>query len=214
MQIAAKDLPSALPIFPLGGVLLLPGGRLPLNIFEPRYLTMVDDALKGDRLIGMIQPKGPCREGRDPAVYDIGCAGRIVSFTQQDDGRYAIVLCGVSRFKIASELEGEPVYRRVAPEWAPFRDDLTEAEATPLDRPRLTKLLHSYFTLHQLSADWAAIEKTPNRHLVTCLAMICPFEPAEKQALLEAANPMARANVMMGLMEVALATSQDCGKAH
>jgi Lon protease-like protein len=214
MHFTPDDLPAVLPIFPIKGVLLLPGGRLPLNIFEPRYLAMVEDALKGDRLIGMIQPQSPCRDGAEPKVFPVGCAGRIVSFAEQEDGRYEIMLSGISRFKVAGEVDGARGYRRVAADWTPYHDDWQETAATPLDRARLTKLLHSYFALNKLSADWEAIEKTANRHLITCLAMICPFDAREKQALLEAPDPMARATLMMGLMEMAIAAQPDCGKAH
>ncbi len=207
-------LPASLPIFPLGGVLLLPDGRLPLNIFEPRYLAMVEDALKSDRLIGMIQPSGPCRDGSPPPVFKTGCAGRIVSFNETDEGCYTITLAGVCRFDVGRELETSNGYRQVEPVWTPYETDMDESAATPLDRVRLTRLLHSYFTLHNLSADWETIEKTPNRRLITCLAMICPFDACEKQTLLEAPDPQTRAKVMMKLMEMAIAAQPECGKAH
>jgi len=205
------ELPGVVPIFPLSGVLLLPGGKLPLNIFEPRYLAMTRDALAGDRIIGMIQP-APYREAAPdaadspwPPVYPTGCAGRITSFAETDDGRYLITLTGLCRFNLAEELALHPDgYRRVVPDFAPYRQDL-EAEAdAPIDRPRLCKALRAYFGLQGISVDWEAIEKTGDEKLVTSLAMICPFEPSEKQALLESANLTERCHRMTALMEMAV----------
>jgi len=207
-------LPAILPIFPLTGVLLLPRGRLPLNIFEPRYLAMTRDALGGVRYIGIIQPADPttAAPGRSPGamggemnppVYPIGCAGRITQFSETDDGRYLLTLTGVSRFRIAEELPLIAGYRRVVPDWSPFARD-RERQAPPrFDRDRLIRGLQSYFAQRQISADWEAIGKAPGEYLVTSLAMACPFAPSEKQALLEAADQGERARLLTTLVEMA-----------
>jgi Lon protease-like protein len=197
-----RDLPAVLPVFPLTGVLLLPRGRLPLNIFEPRYLAMIDDALKGDRLIGMVQPRG---SGEPPPLFDTGCAGRIVSYDETDDGRYLIVLSGICRFTIADEFPVERGYRRVQANWSRFKADLDEEECPNLDRAKLVALLQTYFQRQGLSANWEAIESTPDERLVTSLAMICPFEACEKQALLEAPDLAERAEIMIKILAMSAA---------
>lgn len=204
--------PRQLPIFPLAGVLLLPRGRLPLNIFEPRYLAMVEDALAGDRMIGMVQPTDPACRLREPAVYGTGCAGRITSFAETEDGRYLITLTGVSRFAIMRELEGQRGYRRVAADWDRFTGDLIDpleragnlSDGCGLDRPRLLAGLKGYFKMQGLSVDWKAIDGTPDERLVTSLAMICPFSPSEKQALLETPDLPERAKLLIALVEMAI----------
>jgi len=201
---ATSDLPHGLPIFPLPGVLLLPRGRLPLNIFEKRYLAMFDDALGGERLIGMIQPSDARANDPAPALFSVGCAGRITSFSETGDGRYLVALDGVARFKITEELPLCRGYRRVTPDWAPFGADLAEDNGT-VDRHRLIELLQAYFRQQSLSANWDAIGQAPDERLVTSLAMICPFEPPEKQALLEAGCLSDRARLMMSLLEIAIA---------
>jgi len=195
-------LPDILPIFPLAGVLLLPRGRLPLNIFEPRYLAMTRDALAAERLIGMIQPSDPGDGGMHPAVYPIGCAGRITSFSETDDGRYLITLTGVSRFRIGEELPLLSGYRRVAPQWDAFGGDIEPVEPG-FDRSRLIRELRAYFGQRQIEADWDMIDKAPTEHLVSSIAMLCPFAPSEKQALLEAADFEARAELLTALVEMA-----------
>ncbi|CAO3372498.1 LON peptidase substrate-binding domain-containing protein [Azospirillum argentinense] len=203
-------LPRQLPIFPLAGVLLLPRGRLPLNIFEPRYLAMIEDALAGDRMIGMVQPTDPACRLREPAVYGTGCAGRITSFAETEDGRYLITLTGVSRFAIMRELEGLRGYRRVAADWDRFAGDLIDplerggADGCGLDRPRLLAGLKGYFKMQGLSVDWKAIDGTPDERLVTSLAMICPFSASEKQALLETPDLPERAKLLIALVEMAI----------
>src|SRR6266581_2253875 len=147
-------LPAILPIFPLTGVLLLPRGRLPLNIFEPRYLAMTRDALAGERLIGMVQPSEPGGSGPNPPVYPTGCAGRITSFSETEDGRYLITLTGISRFRIGEELPLLDGYRRVVPEWGEFIRDLAGEDEGGFDRDRLLRGLKGYFQQHQISADW------------------------------------------------------------
>ena len=202
-------LPEIIPIFPLTGVLLLPRGRLPLNIFEPRYLAMTKDALGGDRLIGMVQPSEPQDDNRgrggsaNPPVYPIGCAGRITAFSETDDGRNLVTLTGVSRFRIRDELPLLSGYRRVVADWAPFARDRDPTDEPGFDRERFARALKGYFAQRQISADWEAIEKAPGEHLLTSIAMLCPFAPSEKQALLEAADLEERARLLVALIEMA-----------
>jgi uncharacterized protein len=206
--LATGELPGELPVFPLTGALLLPRGRLPLNIFEKRYLAMFDDALGGERLIGMIQPSDVRANDPSPALFSVGCAGRITSFSETGDGRYLVALDGVARFKITEELPLHRGYRRVTPDWAPFGADLAE-DTGAVDRHRLIELLQAYFRQQSLSANWDAIGQAPDERLVTSLAMICPFEPPEKQALLEAGCLSDRARLMMSLLEIAIAGHGD-----
>ena len=194
-------LPETLPIFPLTGVLLLPRGRLPLNIFEPRYLAMTRDAMGGERLIGMVQPSDPPVREMNPPVYPLGCAGRITSFSETDDGRFLITLTGVSRFRIKEELPLLSGYRRVVADWDGFAADREPDEAN-FDRSRLAQGLRTFFAQRQVEADWQAIEKAPGEHLVTSLAMMCPFAPNEKQALLEAKDLGERARLLTALIEM------------
>ena len=196
-------LPDILPIFPLTGVLLLPRGLLPLNIFEPRYLAMFRDAMKGERLIGMVQPSHPPVREMNPAVYPLGCAGRITSFSETEDGRFLVALTGVSRFQITEELPLLSGYRRVVPAWDDFADDLIP-DAAGFDRPRLAQGLRAFFDQRQVQADWDAIDRAPGEHLVTSIAMMCPFAPNEKQALLEAKTLAERARLLTALIEMSV----------
>ena len=204
-----KELPASLPIFPLNGVLLLPRGVLPLNIFEPRYLEMVDAALADKRLIGMVQPSdstaGHSPQGQPP-IYRTGCAGRITSFDETEDGRYLITLTGVCRFHVSGEDLAKEGYRIAAADWGAFAEDYEETAVT-LDRSRLAAALGAYFHQHDISADWEAIEETPDERLITSLSMICPFGPTEKQALLEAPTLAERAEMMLSLVEMAVHSS-------
>jgi uncharacterized protein len=214
-QRGVAALPTTLPIFPLPGVLLLPHGRLPLRIFEPRYLAMTRDALAGERLIGMVQPNDPIVSDANPPVYPIGCAGRITSFTETDDGLFLITLTGISRFRIREELPLLEGYRRVVPEWTDFARDLEADENSGFDRDRLIRGLKGFFQHHQISADWDAIVSTPVDRLVTSIAMMCPFEPSEKQALLEASDLDDRARLLTAIVEMAvLNRSSDGGAAR
>ena len=204
------DLPESLPIFPLPGVLLLPRGRLPLNIFEPRYLAMVSDAMGSTRLIGMLQPKDPSAREPNPGVYKIGCAGRIVSFEETDDGRFLITLLGCSRFDIHDELPLSHGYRAVEPDWTPYRYDLEQPVTCEIDRDRLLSGLHGFFELHGIEVDWDNVREAENEQLINMVAMVCPFEPPEKQALLEAEDLSARADTLIALIEMAvLSTASD-----
>jgi Lon protease-like protein len=197
-----KDLGTDLPVFPLPGVLLLPRGLLPLNIFEPRYLAMIEDALAADRLIGMIQPR--TESVAAPPLYTVGCAGRITSFDETDDGRYLITLTGLCRFRVAAELEERRGYRRVRPDWTGFAADMAAPAAAEINRAGLDQALTEYFRVAGLSADWEAIGQTPDERLVTSLAMICPFEPQEKQALLEAKDLSERTDLMLSIIRMAI----------
>ena len=199
------QLPVTLPIFPLTGVLLLPGGRLPLNIFEPRYLAMTRDALAAARMIGMVQPQDGQGDAREPAIYRSGCAGRMTSWSETDDGRYLVTLAGVARFDIAEELPRDRLYRRVVPVWAPYRDDLALEDLAlgAAERDRLLRAIKPFFRRHGITADWKAVEASPDERLVSTLAMVRPFAPREKQALLEAKGGGERARLLTALMEMA-----------
>jgi len=208
-----EALPASLPIFPLPGALLLPGGRMPLNIFEPRYLNMVRDAIAGTRLIGMIQPN---QESEDPGTaetYRTGCAGRIVAFSEAEDGRYLITLAGLIRFDITSELPLEEGYRRVVPNFERFRDDLSE-DSDDVDRESLLEALREYFEVSGLDGDWSAVEKAADESLVTSLAMACPFDPPEKQALLEAMTLSERAETLITILRMSILESDRSMPRH
>ena len=204
------DLPDALPVFPLSEALLLPRGRLPLNIFEPRYLALFDDVLKTPhRLIGMIQPD-PARG--EHALRRVGCAGRVVSFSETEDGRYLVVLAGVCRFTPGKEMDGFTPYRRVRPDWTPWRRDLREKEIDEgFDRNAFMNLLRRYFEASGLSTDWDSLKEADEETLVNSLAMLCPFSGEEKQALLEAEMLGERRASLIALMEFAVASHGEEG---
>ena len=170
------EMPASLPVFPLQGALLLPGTRLPLNIFEPRYLAMIDDALAGHRTVGMIQPKVPEQTvaSDHPPLHGIGCAGRIVSFEETGDGRYLIGLRGLCRFDVAEELALRNGYRRVRPDYKPWAGDFGPPEDAAIDREKLGAALKAYLAARQLGADWEAIDKTSTGELISIVAMACP----------------------------------------
>ena len=196
------ELPEQLPLFPLPGALLLPGGQLPLNIFEPRYLRMVDDALAGTRLIGMIQPRNGVTEGAPP-LYGVGCAGRLTGFNETEDGRYLITLTGIKRFRLAEELSVDTPYRQAHADFLAFPDDENaDPTAEIVDRDRLEEAMRHYLNAEGLKTDWEAVEEAPTQALVSSLAMGCPFAPNEKQALLEADSTKARADCLIALMEM------------
>ncbi len=198
-----ETLPGVLPIFPLPACLLLPGGRLPLNIFEPRYLAMTDRALRGQRLIGMVQPRDAMTAEGRPEIYELGCAGRITTFSETEDGRYLITLDGLARFRAVEELElAEGGFRRVKADFSDFRRDLEEEDAE-IDRSVLLATLRTFFDRQGIDGDWDAIEQTGNERLVTSLAMLCPFSASEKQALLEAADLSQRAASMIAMLQLA-----------
>lgn len=213
--LSLADLPSTIPVFPLSGVLLLPRGTLPLNIFEPRYLAMTEDALAtSDRLIGMIQPTEPERAEKAPALYSIGCAGRIASFSETEDGRYLITLAGICRFSLFEEIATMRGYRRIVPDFARWQADLDEAARVAIERERLLAALKSYFARNGMSADWNAINDSPDDRLVTTLSMFCPFEPQEKQALLECETLAERSAALIALLEMGTLGSAGEGPKH
>jgi hypothetical protein len=201
------DLPQSVPVFPLSGALLLPSGELPLNIFEPRYLAMVDAALAGDRLIGMIQPAFDAPESAlVPALCEVGCLGRITQFSESGDGRYAIVLSGVSRFRVVDELAALTAYRQVRISLDGF-SDLSEPRSgeDDVDRSALLRTFRDYLKANDLDADWDSVNRASNAGLVTALAMMSPWGPPEKQALLESPDHAARARTLIAITEMALA---------
>lgn len=198
------NLPDTIPVFPLTGALLLPRARLPLHIFEPRYLQMLDDALKTPhRLIGMVQPwEAP---GGQKRLQSIGCAGRLTGFSETEDGRYMITLTGISRYRIMSEVEGFTPYRRARVEWQDFQRDRGDAEQDPsLRRESFFALLGRYFQAMNLSTDWENLKEADPELLINALSMLCPFEPQDKQALLEAPSLATRRETLVTLMEFAL----------
>jgi uncharacterized protein len=200
---AIEDLPARLPVFPLTGVLLLPRGRLPLNVFEPRYLEMINFALGHGRMIGMIQPQDGAGDAGDPPLYRTGCMGRIVEFQETRDGRFLITLRGCARFDVTAEPpREETLFRTVVADWRRWHRDLEPADPA-FDRDRLIAALKPYFRRHGISADLASMEGAPANRLVTSLAMLCPFGPGEKQALLEATDATARAKLLTALVEMA-----------
>jgi hypothetical protein len=197
----AGSAPAVIPLFPLTGALLLPGGQLPLNIFELRYLRMVDDVLGGDRLIGMIQPKDSEDDGSP--LFDVGCAGRITSFMEAGDGRYLITLTGTRRFRLAGEAAADTPYRLGQVDWAAFEIDARkDRSGDVIDRDEFLEIMHDYLGSEGLETDWEAASTAPIDALVASLAMGCPFAPNEKQALLEARTVADRAECLMALMEM------------
>ncbi len=196
-----EDLPGTLAIFPLPGAILFPRWQLPLNIFEPRYLNMIDDAMRGARLIGMIQTSGGPRA--HPEVCRVGCAGRITTYSETEDGRYLITLTGICRFAVRDELEARTPYRQVRPDWAPFASDLAPpGEAGLPSRSDLVAALRAYTETHGLQADWSAVTDAPLETLVHALAAGCPFDVTEKQALLEAPDLKSRADTLIALLQI------------
>jgi uncharacterized protein len=202
------DLPGVMAMFPLPGALLLPRGQMPLNIFEQRYLIMIDDALRGTRLIGMIQPD-PAHPGADPNkphLFHVGCVGRMTQIAESGDGRYLIQLTGVARFRIEEELSVTTPYRQCRVTYQPFVDDFTPRMGEDeVDRKALLRTLADFLKANNLKADWAGIENAPNEALVNALAMMSPYGAAEKQALLEAPDLKTRAEILVAVTEIELA---------
>ncbi len=198
-----EDLPDSFPVFPLSGALLLPHGRLPLNIFEPRYLAMTEDALAGGRLLGMIQPDARRAGSGAPGLYRVGCLGRIAAFSETDDGRYLITLAGLIRFAVAEELPMRRGYRRVRAALSFYAADLAPPPDAPgVDRQGLLADLRDYFARQRIDANWEAIGDMADSALITTLCMACPFEVAEKQALLEAPTEADRAAALRALLAI------------
>src|SRR3954453_1511612 len=198
-----QDLPSEFAVFPLNGALLLPGGKLPLNVFEPRYLAMTLDSLGAGRMFAMIQPDPSQPEGPNgPALFRVGCLGRLSSFSETEDGRLLITLTGVIRFAVDSELDMANGYRRVRGDFTRYEADLEDvADSAGGERDKLLGALRDYFQVRKVEANWDAIRRMPHETLVVTLAMACPFEPVEKQALLEAPTPAERAATLLALLQ-------------
>ena len=207
------DLPATIPVFPLPGALLLPRGQMPLNIFEPRYLAMIDDAMADrHRLIGMIQPEGPAPADK-PTLYKVGCVGRITQLAETGDGRYLIQLTGISRFRIEQELDVATAYRQCRVTYAPFRDDFVSRKGEEaVDRQSVLRALTEFLDANNLKTDWEGIEKASNEALVNALAMMSPYGPAEKQALLEAPDLKTRAEILVAVTEIELAKDKTPGE--
>jgi Lon protease-like protein len=209
------DLPQVIPVFPLPGALLLPRGQMPLNIFEPRYLAMIDDALRdGHRLIGMIQPDTAHPALPDkPNLYRVGCVGRITQLAETGDGRYLIQLIGIARFRVQREREVPTLYRQCEVSYAPFADDFIARKGEEaVDRERLLATLSEFLKKNRLQADWKGIESAPNEALVNALAMMSPYGVAEKQALLEAPDLKTRAEILIAATEIELAKTNAPGE--
>jgi uncharacterized protein len=208
------DCPTVIPVFPLPGALLLPRGQMPLNIFEPRYLAMVDEALKSDRVIGMIQPDADGGGTRTaPKLYEVGCAGRITQFAETGDGRYLITLVGIARFRVEEELSTTTPYRQCRVDFEPYEVDFTaRAGENEVDRAGVVQALRDFVKAADVRVDWQGIEQAPNEALVNALCMMSPFGVREKQALLEASDLKTRAEALIALTEIELArggTSSD-----
>jgi len=204
-MIKPTDLPDVIPVFPLPGALLLPRSRLPLHLFEPRYLAMLDDALKTpERLIGMIQPNTvPGRGGT--GLHAIGCVGRVTQFSETEDGRYMITLSGLSRYRVIEEVDGFTPYRRARVSWTGFEQDLAPSDAdTCFDRPVFLNLLERYFQSRDLQTDWDTLKDADDELLINSLSMLLGFEPEDKQALLEAPSLSTRRETLVTLIEFAL----------
>ena len=206
---SAADCPGVLPVFPLSGALLLPRGHMPLNIFEPRYLAMVDHTIGGHRLIGMVQPDGD-PESRHPKLYGVGCAGRLVQFAESGDGRYLIALAGVARFSILDELSAATPFRQCQVTFEAYEVDFqARAGEAEVDRNAVLTALRKFADFASLKVDWKAIEEASNEPLVNALSMMSPFGSREKQALLEARDLRTRAEMLVAITEMEMAKSQD-----
>lgn len=213
------DLPPRIPLFPLRGAILLPRATLPLNVFEPRYLEMIDDAMSGDRLIGIVQPiqdadhdeeESPL--GRSVALRNVGCVGRVTSYQEVDDGRLVITLTGIARYDILDEAVTDRPYRVASVSYDRFASDLSEGLGEDeVDRTNLLRVLRSYLDANRLEADWAAIQRASSEFLINALCVMCPYGPEEKQALLEAEDLKRRADVLVALAEMELASSGSSG---
>ncbi len=209
-----SDLPNVIPVFPLPGALLLPRGQMPLNIFEPRYVAMIDDALRGPRLIGMIQPD-PTHPGSEekPTLFKIGCIGRITQLAETGDGRYLLQLTGIARFRIEEEIEATTAYRQCRVNYSPFKLDFTaRLGEEAVDRKALLESLELFLKANNLKTDWEGIENAPNEALVNALAMMSPYGSAEKQALLEAPDLKTRAEILIAVTQIELARKTTGGE--
>jgi uncharacterized protein len=208
------DLPEVIPVFPLPGALLLPRGQMPLNIFEQRYLAMVDDALRdAHRLIGMIQPDvAHSQSGEKPTLFRVGCVGRITQFAESGDGRYILELTGIARFRVVEEKKVLTAYRQCKVDYFPFIDDFTARKGEDaVNREALLSVLTDFLKANNLKVDWEGVESAPNEALVNALAMMSPYGPAEKQAMLEAPDLKTRAEILIAVTEMDLAKKRTSG---
>jgi uncharacterized protein len=196
------DLPQTIPLFPLEGAILLPRGVLALNVFEPRYLNMVDDVLGGDRLIGIVQPAASGAEDAAPDLAEVGTAGRITAFQETEDGRYIITLTGVCRFNVEREIDAGAPYRQALVDYEAFAIDFTPARGERVDRGKMLIMLKRYASLHGFQVDWDSVEQAPTETIINVAAQICPFDPAAKQAMLEAVTLEERARALAALLEM------------
>lgn len=208
------ELPATFPIFPLAKALLLPRGQLPLNIFEPRYLAMIDDVLKGQRIIGMIQPNPEVESSGPPdqSLFAVGCAGRITQFAETGDGRYVVTLTGIARFKLVEEIASVTPYRQCKADFSPFLIDFVpRAGEQEVDRDSVLRALGEFAETNRLQIDWESVNEAPNEALVNALCMMSPFGSKEKQALLEATDLKGRADVLVAITEIELARGAASG---
>ena len=209
MSESIRSMPEHFPVFPLSGTVLLPRGNLPLNIFEPRYLAMIRDAMQTDQIIGMVQPRDDDPNDLTPELYRTGCVGHISNFQETDDGRYLVTLSGLCRFDIVEELDVTTPYRQVVADFRRWHEDLQPETPPDSLRGTLVAALRGYFDHHEIEADWKAIENAPFTGLITSLAMICPFQASEKQALLETDTLERQAKLLTALMQMALMEDGD-----
>ena len=212
------DLPPRIPVFPLRGAILLPRATLPLNVFEPRYLAMVDDVMSSGRVIGILQPTGSDEDdnesppGKELGLRRVGCAGRVTSYQELDDGRIVITLTGITRFACIDEAETDTPYRIMSVSYDQFVTDLTEGLGEErVDRQNLLRVLKAYLDANGLKTDWSAIQRASNEFLINALSVMSPYGPEEKQALLEAADLKTRADVLIALAEIELASNGGAG---
>lgn len=204
------EVPNVIAVFPLTGALLLPRGELPLNIFEPRYLAMIDDAMKSHRIIGMIQPEDRAANRDVPELLTVGCAGRITQLAESGDGRYLLTLTGIARFRIVDEIAAMTPYRQCRVDFSDFLSDFTpRVGENAVDRDSVIRTLRDFAEANQLEIDWTSIHEAPNEALVNALAMMSPYGPKEKQALLEAPDLKARAEVLVAITEIELARGKN-----
>lgn len=207
---SAGDLPDAIPLFPLPGALLLPRGQMPLNIFEKRYVQMIDDALRGERLIGMIQPEPESMRSAVPGLYKVGCVGRITQYAESGDGRYLISLTGIARFRLLEELPTLTPYRQARVSFHEFAQDFSpRAGEEAVDREGVLAVLRDFVAMNQIDVDWRGIDEAPNEALINALAMMAPFGVREKQALLEAADLKIRADTLIAIAQIEMARRDD-----
>jgi len=202
------DCPAMVPLFPMPGALLLPRGQMPLNIFEPRYLAMIDDALKSHRLIGMIQPDEGAEDSTrlTPSLYGVGCIGRITQIAETGDGRYLLTLTGVARFELVEEVRALTPYRQAKVSYGRFASDFeARAGEDDVDRPGLLRALKDFALANEFKVDWKGVNEAPNEALVNALSMMAPFGPKEKQALLEAIDLKTRSEMLVAITEMELA---------